>query len=239
MRAPAWAPRREGRGLAGDLLFGVGYGTASLSCTLPIFLAAIGTALTGSLAGSALSFLAYAAGMGTVLTALAVAAALSWSGLALLLRRLLPHMRRASGALLCLAGAYVVYYWAFFLLADSGTGGGGGEAIDQGQRLAARLAGWLGGSEGQQAVEGALAAIALLLLGLVARRLGGGARAPGGSTSGRKSCTVRHVSSTTGSLRGEKPRRRQLARLEPNVQPAPRPPGEPASRPPAEEREPG
>jgi hypothetical protein len=168
---PVVAPRRAAGGLAGDLLFGVGYGTASLSCTLPIFLAATGTALTGSLAGSALSFLAYAAGMGTVLTALAVAAALSRSGLALGLRRLLPYVGRASGALLVLAGAYVVYYWAFFLLPGSETRTGGREVIDEGQKLASRLAGWLGGSTGQAVAEAVLAAVALLLLWLGGRRL--------------------------------------------------------------------
>ncbi len=93
-------------GLRGDLLFGIGYGTASCSCTLPIFLAATGTAVTGSVAGSALSFVADAAGMGAILTALAVAAALSQKGLALALRRVVPYVNRASGALLLLAGAY-------------------------------------------------------------------------------------------------------------------------------------
>ncbi len=77
LRLPQLPARRAGGGLRGDVLFGIGYGTASLSCTLPIFLAATGSAVTGSLAGSALSFLAYAAGMGTILTALAIAAALS------------------------------------------------------------------------------------------------------------------------------------------------------------------
>src|SRR3989449_4137445 len=97
LRLPQLRYRSTGGGLRGDVLFGVGYGTASLSCTLPIFLAATGSAVTGSLAGSALSFLAYAAGMGTILTALAVAAALSQQGLARALRQLMPYVNRASG----------------------------------------------------------------------------------------------------------------------------------------------
>jgi cytochrome c biogenesis protein CcdA len=100
--------RHEARLLRADLLFGIGYGTASLSCTLPIFLAATGTAVTGSIGASVLSFAAYAAGMGTVLTALAVAAALSRNGLALALRRVLPYVNRLSGAPLVLAGTYVI-----------------------------------------------------------------------------------------------------------------------------------
>lgn len=96
LRLPQLRFRSTTGSLRGDVLFGIGYGTASLSCTLPIFLAATGSAVTGSLAGSALSFLAYAAGMGTILTALAVAAALSQQGLARALRRLVPYVNRAS-----------------------------------------------------------------------------------------------------------------------------------------------
>jgi hypothetical protein len=47
--------------------------------------------------------------MGTVLTALGIAVALARGGMARLLERVLPHLVRASGVLLVLAGAYVVY----------------------------------------------------------------------------------------------------------------------------------
>jgi hypothetical protein len=36
VRLPQFSYRGAGVGLRGDVLFGVGYGTASLSCTLPI-----------------------------------------------------------------------------------------------------------------------------------------------------------------------------------------------------------
>ncbi len=55
LRLPQLRFRSTTGSLRGDVLFGIGYGTASLSCTLPIFLAATGSAVTGSLAGSALS----------------------------------------------------------------------------------------------------------------------------------------------------------------------------------------
>ena len=150
-------------GLHGDVLFGIGYGTASLSCTLPIFLAATGGAVTGSLAGSAFSFLAYAAGMGTILTALAVAAALSQQGLARALRRFVPYVSRASGALLLLAGAYVVYYWAFFLLPGSDTRSSGRSLIDRGESLSSQAATWLGSGRGQTVATIVLATIAALV----------------------------------------------------------------------------
>lgn len=149
-------------GLRGDVLFGIGYGTASLSCTLPIFLAATGSAVTGSLAGSAFTFLAYAAGMGTILTALAVAAALSQQGLARALRHLVPYVNRASGALLLLAGAYVVYYWAFFLLPGSDTRTSGRSLIDRGESFSSQAATWLGSGTGQTVATIVLATIAAL-----------------------------------------------------------------------------
>ncbi len=150
-------------GLRGDVLFGIGYGTASLSCTLPIFLAATGSAVTGGLAGSAFSFLAYAAGMGTILTALAVAAALSQQGLARALRHLVPYVNRASGALLLLAGAYVVYYWAFFLLPGSDTRTSGRSLIDRGESFSSQAATWLGSGMGQTVATIVLATIAALV----------------------------------------------------------------------------
>lgn len=162
LRLPQLPYRSSGGGLRGDVLFGIGYGTASLSCTLPIFLAATGGAVTGSLAGSALSFLAYAAGMGTILTALAVAAALSQKGLARALRRLVPYVNRVSGALLLLAGAYVVYYWAFFLLPGSDTRSSGRSLIDRGETLSSQAATWLGSSTGQTVATAVLATIAAL-----------------------------------------------------------------------------
>jgi len=150
-------------GLRGDVLFGIGYGTASLSCTLPIFLAATGSAVTGSLAGSAFTFLAYAAGMGTILTALAVAATLSQQGLARALRHLVPYVNRASGALLLLAGAYVVYYWAFFLLPGSDTRTSGRSLIDRGESFSSQAATWLGSGMGQTVATIVLATIAALV----------------------------------------------------------------------------
>jgi cytochrome c-type biogenesis protein len=158
-------------GLAGDVLFGVGYGTASLSCTLPVFLAATGTAVTGSIGLTLLSFIAYAAGMGTVLTALAIGAALSREGLALALRRFVPHVNRVAGALLVLAGAYVVYYWAYFLWPGSATRTSGRSVIDRGELISSQAATWLGSSTGKTVAVSVLAAIGALIVWALWRRL--------------------------------------------------------------------
>lgn len=168
IRLPA-IPRSTGRGgYTSVLLFGLGYGVASLSCTLPIFLAVIGTAITGDPLTSTLSFAAYGAGMGTMLTALAVAAALSRTGLANATRRILPHISRISGALLAAAGAYVVYYWSFtlgFLGDDVPT------LIHAGERLSSRLQGWIQGTTGQTVSIALLAGLAALAVWAIWRTL--------------------------------------------------------------------
>ncbi|MBI3743512.1 MAG: hypothetical protein HY261_04415, partial [Chloroflexi bacterium] len=62
---------------SGYFAFGLSYGTASLSCTLPIFLAVVGGTLTANGLGRAISdFLLYALGMGTVILMLTLAIAL-------------------------------------------------------------------------------------------------------------------------------------------------------------------
>lgn len=163
LRLPILGRHRRG-GLRGDVLFGVGYGTASLSCALPVFLAATGSALTGGLATSVLAFAAYAAGMGAVLTGLALAAALAREELARALRRTLPYVERASGGLLVLAGGYVVYYWTFALR------GGARAPIDGGGAISSRLGGWLSSPAAQMLAAALLAAVGAVALGSALRR---------------------------------------------------------------------
>jgi cytochrome c biogenesis protein CcdA len=109
----------SGRGAGAMLLFGVGYGIASLACTLPVFLTVLGASLAG--AAPLLAFAAYGAGMALVLMSLALAAALLREGIARFLRRLLPYTERIAGALLVVAGAYLVYYWAWIEFGPSET----------------------------------------------------------------------------------------------------------------------
>ncbi|MFQ5460120.1 MAG: cytochrome c biogenesis CcdA family protein [Anaerolineae bacterium] len=104
------APRE--RSLRGIFLFGVAYGLTSLSCTLPLFLGVVGTSLTrGGVAQGSLQFLAYGLGMGSVLIALTVSAALFEGVLAERMRRLVPLVERIGAVALTMAGAYLVYYW--------------------------------------------------------------------------------------------------------------------------------
>lgn len=99
---------RRSRTAGAMFLFGIGYGAASLGCTLPIFLALIGASLG---AAKLTIFAAYAAGMTLVLMALAVTVAFTRQGIARFLRRLLPHINRLAGVLLIASGGYLFYYW--------------------------------------------------------------------------------------------------------------------------------
>lgn len=102
-------PRRN---TGNALLFGMSYSIASLSCALPIFLLVVSTALTaGSLLVTLAQFVSYALGMGVVITAVTLAAALLRDTLAQRLRALLPVANHVGVLFLLGAGVYLVYYW--------------------------------------------------------------------------------------------------------------------------------
>lgn len=105
----------RGVSLRGFFLYGVAFGAASLSCTLPIFLTVVGSAFVSDGAVSALAqFISYGLGMGAVVLALTLTAALVKEGLLVQrLRALMPYLRPVSAGLLLLAGGYIVYYWLF------------------------------------------------------------------------------------------------------------------------------
>jgi len=91
------------------IVYGVAYALASLGCTLPIFLIAVGAALgSGPLVSLAL-FVAYSLGMGLVLTAVALGAALFKGVVAGVARRALPYVHQVSALLLVVAGGYLLW----------------------------------------------------------------------------------------------------------------------------------
>jgi cytochrome c biogenesis protein CcdA len=165
---PSPAPGRKS-GMRGDFLFGAAYGTASLSCTLPVLLGITGTAMSGGVVNSAANFAAFALGMGTVFTALAVAATLSRDGLARRFKQTLPYINRVSGAMVTAAGLYVAYYWGFALFKPQVPGAYG--IIMAGERLSATLRSWLGGEAGEIIVVGVFVALLPALAWSLWRRL--------------------------------------------------------------------
>src|SRR3954469_22463461 len=111
-------PVKKERRLGAMLVFGVGYGAASLGCTLPLFL----TLIAASSGPDKLTvFTGYAAGTTVVLMALAVLVAVAREGVTRAVRPILPYMSRIAGLLLVIAGGYLVYYWARLRLANPAT----------------------------------------------------------------------------------------------------------------------
>lgn len=99
-------------GLRGYFVFGLAYGLASLSCTLPIFLAVLGSTLTvGSLPAVGLQLLLYALGMGFVITVLTLSLALFQQALVSRMRQAVRWVGPVSAVLMLVAGAYIIYYW--------------------------------------------------------------------------------------------------------------------------------
>ena len=93
-------------------LFGLVYGLASLSCTLPVFLAVIGSSVAaGSFASGAIQLLSYGLGMASVLLTLTLALAFFKQGMVLWFRKTVPYVQLASAVLLMVAGGYIIYYW--------------------------------------------------------------------------------------------------------------------------------
>ncbi len=100
--------------LKGFFLFGVAFGAISLSCTLPIFLAIVGSSFTtGNFFGGVIQFFSYILGMGMVLLILTLGMAFVKEGVVVgAMRRFLPYSKKVSALLIIFAGIYIIYYWA-------------------------------------------------------------------------------------------------------------------------------
>ncbi len=99
-------------GFRGYFLFGISYGIASLSCTLPIFLAVVGSVLAvGGIFAALGQFVLYALGMGFSILVLTLAIALFKGVVVGAIRKALPYAQPVSAGFMVIAGAYIVYYW--------------------------------------------------------------------------------------------------------------------------------
>lgn len=97
----------------GFFMFGLAFGATSLGCTLPIFLALVGSSVTtGDLAAGVKQFIGFILGMGTVLLSLSVSIAVLKKQLIIgTLGRIMPYSRIISALFLLVAGGYILYYW--------------------------------------------------------------------------------------------------------------------------------
>ena len=134
------APNRHVGSMFG---YGVAYAIASLSCTIGPFLAVAGSTLRGGdLLEGVTAFLAYALGMGLVVTVLAIGTALASDVMTRRARSLLPHASRLGGVLLVLVGLYVAYYGVYELRLFFGDADPSDPVVDAAGRLQGLLVEW-------------------------------------------------------------------------------------------------
>jgi cytochrome c biogenesis protein CcdA len=99
------------RSVASMFLFGISYALASLTCTIGIFLSAVGTSASGaSFAERFGGFVSYGVGMGLMATGLTIGVALGKKGVVNGFRRILPHINMISAVVLIVVGAYITWY---------------------------------------------------------------------------------------------------------------------------------
>lgn len=101
------APRTTGA--KGLLAYGAGYGLASMSCSLPVFLLLVlQSAGAGGPWGVAAGFVAYGLGAAAMIVPLTLAVAYSNQVVVERFMGLLPHVKRLSAAVLVAAGLYMI-----------------------------------------------------------------------------------------------------------------------------------
>ena len=106
------------RGARGFFLFGIAYALCSLSCTLPIFLVVVGSALaTKGFIPGIVQFISYGVGMGAVLIGVTWSVVFFKTAVSEASRALMPYVERIGALALVATGSYLVYYWTL------GTGG--------------------------------------------------------------------------------------------------------------------
>jgi cytochrome c biogenesis protein CcdA len=99
-------------GLLGYAAYGLAFALSSLGCTLPLFLAVVGTGFSRGGATAGLEeLLLYALGMGVVVSVLTVLVALVGGGVLRRVRRVGQYLEPFSAVLLLATGGYIVYYW--------------------------------------------------------------------------------------------------------------------------------
>jgi cytochrome c-type biogenesis protein len=106
-------PKVRGGAHSSVFVFGVAYAVASLSCTLPVFLTVVAGSLTRlDFVSGLVTFLVYGLGMSLVLVSVTLAMAMGRRSLVGWLRRSARYLNRVAGAILVVAGAYIVFFWA-------------------------------------------------------------------------------------------------------------------------------
>ena len=156
----------DSQGLISIFLFGVSYAVVSLGCASPVFFGSVsGSFSTDGWFEGILRFLAYALGMGLVITFLTLAVAMGRSGVTANMRRLLPHINKISGGFLVVAGVVLGFYgwWEVqVLLRDDFDANN--PFVEASNRVSVRLENWIIGVGGNRfGLATAIAVLALML----------------------------------------------------------------------------
>lgn len=93
--------------------YGVSYGLASLSCSLPVFLAVAAQGMAGGLAHGSEIFAYFAAGMGVVVTVLSMMATGARHVVQNVIRDVLPAVQKLSAVVMVAGSGYLFWYWVW------------------------------------------------------------------------------------------------------------------------------
>ncbi|TDB69962.1 cytochrome c biogenesis CcdA family protein [Micromonospora sp. KC723] len=184
VRPLARAPRLT-RSWASMVVFGMAYALASLGCAIAPFLAIVVTSLqAGSAVRGVALFVAYAVGMGLVVTVAALGVALLRGQLVARLRGAGAWAPRLSGLVLLLAGGYVAWYgWYEVRLAEGRRDAFGDPVVVGAARVQQALVSVLE-TVGPAVLAGGL--VVLLAVAALIRRRGRSTAAGSGPTDPRR-----------------------------------------------------
>ena len=102
----------ESSGVKSFIIYGFGYGFASLGCSFPVFLLLISQTSTASnLMGVLQIFLVYGLGAATLIVPLTLALAYSKNQLYNSMVSVMPYMKKINAMVLIVAGLYMVFYF--------------------------------------------------------------------------------------------------------------------------------
>ena len=182
IRIPRFDRGGEATTLPSMFIYGVSFAIASLSCAIGPFITAVaGTASgeNGSYPNAVVHYLAYAFGMGLVVTVLTLAVALAKSSLVTRIRAVLPYVNRIAGIFLLIAGLYVAYYGWYevrVLRGDFLDPDASAPLVDTVEGWRNSLVAWI--TEQQTAIGWATAALVAVAVGYVTLRRRGAATEP-------------------------------------------------------------
>jgi cytochrome c-type biogenesis protein len=102
----------ESSGVKSFIIYGFGYGFASLGCSFPVFLLLISQTSTASnLMGVFQIFLVYGLGAATLIVPLTLALAYSKNQLYNSMVSVMPYMKKINAMVLIVAGLYMIFYF--------------------------------------------------------------------------------------------------------------------------------